>query len=160
MSSAPCGTWNASSGAADLAEKVRRVFTRAGATKARAADRRGARDLRRLLRRRRSSAVRRSAPHACRGAGTRAFAFRDPRCAELLFRYRARNWPDTLDAAERHRWSDWRRTRLTTPALGGLTLDAYFAEIDTQRANAQWSSAQRTLLDQLEQWGREVAATL
>ena len=91
---------------------------------------------------------------------TRAFAFRDPRCTELLFRYRARNYPDTLDAAERHRWSDWRRTRLTTPALGGLTLDAYFAEIDTQRANAQWSGAQRTLLDQLEQWGRELAATL
>jgi exodeoxyribonuclease-1 len=91
---------------------------------------------------------------------TRAFAFRDPRCSELLLRYRARNHPETLDAAERQRWDEWRRTRLTTAALGGLTLDAYFAEIDIQRANTQLSGAQRTLLDQLEQWGRELGATL
>lgn len=32
------------------------------------------------------------------------FPFRDPRLTELLFRYRARNAPDSLDADERLRW--------------------------------------------------------
>jgi exodeoxyribonuclease-1 len=56
--------------------------------------------------------------------GTRAFPFRDPRYPELLFRYRARNWPETLDADERLRWEEFRQARLTrhTP-LTGLTLD-------------------------------------
>src|SRR5690606_38999028 len=44
--------------------------------------------------------------------GTRDFGFQDPRLPELLFRYRARNFPDTLDAAERARWDDYRRRRL------------------------------------------------
>ncbi len=42
----------------------------------------------------------------------RTFGFKDPRLAELLFRYRARNWPDTLSIDERTRWDDYRRLRL------------------------------------------------
>src|SRR5690349_18330833 len=45
--------------------------------------------------------------------GTRAFPFRDPRYPELLFRYRARNWPETLDAGEHARWESFRQARLT-----------------------------------------------
>ena len=30
--------------------------------------------------------------------------FRDKRFPEMLFRYRARNWPDTLAPSEHHRW--------------------------------------------------------
>src|SRR3546814_11358957 len=45
--------------------------------------------------------------------GTRAFPFRDPRYPELLFRYRARNWPETLDADEHMRWQNFRQARLT-----------------------------------------------
>ncbi|HPT27802.1 MAG TPA: hypothetical protein PLZ95_15390, partial [Bryobacteraceae bacterium] len=44
--------------------------------------------------------------------GLANFAFRDPRLPELLFRYRARNWPATLSAAERERWDAYRRERL------------------------------------------------
>ncbi|MGL5041432.1 MAG: exodeoxyribonuclease I, partial [Aeromonas sp.] len=36
--------------------------------------------------------------------GERAFAFSDSRLAEMLFRYRARNWPHTLTEAEQKRW--------------------------------------------------------
>ena len=38
--------------------------------------------------------------------------FGDPRMQQLLFRYRARNWPETLDDAEQQQWSDWLRGRL------------------------------------------------
>ncbi|MDM5069605.1 exodeoxyribonuclease I [Aeromonas salmonicida] len=36
--------------------------------------------------------------------GEREFAFTDARLPEMLFRYRARNWPHTLSEAEQKRW--------------------------------------------------------
>jgi exodeoxyribonuclease-1 len=38
--------------------------------------------------------------------------FRDRRLSEMLFRYRARNFPDSLSAQERQRWEGFRRSRL------------------------------------------------
>ncbi len=89
------------------------------------------------------------------------FPFRDPRYPELLFRYRARNWPDTLDAAEQARWEDFRRQRLTreTP-LTTLTLDAYFAEIAAMRRDPERSGRDQVLLDHLEAWGRDMRSSL
>lgn len=90
-----------------------------------------------------------------------ADAFRDARYPELLFRYRARNWPQTLDAAERERWREFRRERLTTTtALTSVTLDEYFAQIAGLRTNPATTGAQQTLLDQLEAWGREITGEL
>ena len=43
--------------------------------------------------------------------------FRDPRLAEMLFRYRARNFPDTLSAEETERWQRFRRQRLAQPEV-------------------------------------------
>ncbi|HST27175.1 MAG TPA: exodeoxyribonuclease I [Rudaea sp.] len=93
-------------------------------------------------------------------AGLREYAdaFRDSRYAELLFRYRARNFPTSLDAAERERWMEFRRRRLTeSTTLTSVTLDEYFTQIAALRANPAASGAQQTLLDQLEQWGHHVA---
>ena len=39
-------------------------------------------------------------------------AFADPRLDELLFRYRARNFPETLHAAERAQWQEHCADRL------------------------------------------------
>ncbi|MDR3388292.1 MAG: exodeoxyribonuclease I [Rudaea sp.] len=99
----------------------------------------------------------RSTPFAA--LGTRQFGFHDSRFDELLFRYRARNWPQTLTHAEHARWAEFERSRLTqsTP-LTNLTLDQYFAEIAALRAGAATTGAQRIILDQLEIWGRELAA--
>ena len=44
------------------------------------------------------------------------FPFRDPRLPEMLFRYRARNYPETLTDAETARWREFRRERITDPA--------------------------------------------
>ncbi len=41
--------------------------------------------------------------------------FRDPRLPEMLFRYRARNYPETLSADETGKWGDFRRERLNDP---------------------------------------------
>ncbi len=57
-------------------------------------------------------------------------AFADGRLDELLFRYRARNFPGTLNAAERARWLQHCGQRLHEGAGGGLTLAAFFERID------------------------------
>ncbi|MBT8766133.1 exodeoxyribonuclease I [Metapseudomonas boanensis] len=44
--------------------------------------------------------------------------FDDPRLPELLFRYRARNFPETLSDDERGRWFEFCRMRLNSPEFG------------------------------------------
>jgi exodeoxyribonuclease-1 len=96
----------------------------------------------------------RSLPPALLGAHD--FGFRDPRMAELLFRYRARNWPDTLDAADRVRWDDYRRDRLTRDTgRSEYTFDTFFAEIAALRALNTESPERLVLLDALDAWGGE-----
>ena len=57
-------------------------------------------------------------------------AFSDGRLTELLFRYRARNFPQTLTDAEQQQWHEHRAHRLHDGAGGGLTLAAFFERID------------------------------
>ena len=86
-------------------------------------------------------------------------AFRDPRFSTLLFRYRARNFPQTLDPDERAHWEDFRRARLTqSTVLTSIALDAYFAQIAALRATPATTTTQHVLLDRLEQWGHDVNA--
>ncbi len=56
--------------------------------------------------------------------------FDDARLGELLFRYRARNWPESLDADEMERWDAHRAARLFEGDGGARTVDALFTEID------------------------------
>jgi len=88
----------------------------------------------------------------------RELPFRDPRYPELLFRYRARNWPETLSLDEQARWQTFCRERLTksTP-LTNLTLDDYFARIAALRAD-DTRQDKLDLLDQLQAWGEMLAA--
>ena len=86
--------------------------------------------------------------------------FADPRYPELLFRYRARNHPDSLDAADRQRWNDYRRRRLTEGSeLSELGFTSYYERIATLRA-AHANGPQQVLLDALEAWGRRIEETL
>ncbi|MEP7297164.1 MAG: exodeoxyribonuclease I [Burkholderiales bacterium] len=57
-------------------------------------------------------------------------AFGDARLDELLFRYRARNFPDSLDDAQRAQWLEHCAHRLHDGAGGGLTLEAFMEQID------------------------------
>lgn len=89
--------------------------------------------------------------------GGRVFPFRDSRYAELLFRYRARNWPDTLDADECVRWGEFRQRRLDTATpLTALTREEYLATIARLRADPALPAAQLPLLDALERWNVEI----
>ena len=57
-------------------------------------------------------------------------SFDDLRLEELLFRYRARNFHDTLSAEEMQRWEAHRAARLFDGEGGARTLDALFEQID------------------------------
>lgn len=85
--------------------------------------------------------------------------FDDPRFAELLFRYKARNWPEALSADERARWDDYRRTRLSGTTLSEYDFTTYFAEIATLRA-ANEPGPRQAWLDALEAWGRDLERSL
>ncbi len=56
--------------------------------------------------------------------------FADERLAELLFRYRARNFPSTLNDVEQARWAAHCADRLLDGAGGALTIEAFFEQID------------------------------
>ena len=94
--------------------------------------------------------VRATAPESL---GTTTFQFTDARFEELLFRYRARNWPQTLNAEEHKRWDSWCRNRLTMPTeWTTLTLDGFFSEIRHWRVKGGLTLAQSGTLDALESW--------
>lgn len=84
-----------------------------------------------------------------------SFAFRDPRYAELLFRYRARNWPETLDADEQARWHAFVQRRLETATpLTTLTREQYRDILARMRADPALPPAHLPLLDALDIWER------
>jgi exodeoxyribonuclease-1 len=86
--------------------------------------------------------------------GGRPFPFRDARYPELLFRYRARNWPETLSPDEQSRWDAFRLDRLTRDGpLTTLTFDTYAAELAQARSRPD---APMALLDDLDAWAREL----
>ncbi len=58
-------------------------------------------------------------------------AFDDPRLEELLFRYRARNFPDLLSVPDTQRWQQLRAARLFDGMGNARTLEQLFAAIDT-----------------------------
>jgi exodeoxyribonuclease-1 len=57
-------------------------------------------------------------------------AFDDPRLEELVFRYRARNFPASLSLNEAARWEAHRVARLFDGEGGARTVEALFDEID------------------------------
>jgi len=57
-------------------------------------------------------------------------AFDDPRLEELVFRYRARNFPASLSLDEAARWEAHRVARLFDGEGGARTVEALFDEID------------------------------
>ncbi|MGZ8185347.1 MAG: exodeoxyribonuclease I [Methylobacter sp.] len=66
-------------------------------------------------------------------ANTR-FDFIDARLAEMLFRYRARNYPETLSIYERLKWDEFCRNRLKgCQAVAGILLEDYLIQLKKLR---------------------------
>lgn len=57
------------------------------------------------------------------------FNFTDPRLDTLLFRFRARNYPHTLDIGEQQKWQQYCQNKLSSGG-NGLSIDEYMIEIE------------------------------
>lgn len=87
------------------------------------------------------------------------FQFGDERLDELLFRYRARNYAQSLSAAERERWRKHRRARLLDGAVDGArSLAQFSAALDDARRTHEPTAL--PILDQLEAWAENICSDL
>lgn len=82
--------------------------------------------------------------------------FDDERLPELLLRYRARNFPHTLNEAERARWLAHRTGRLMDGEGGALTIAALFDRIDALAETVHDERGQ-AVLEALYAWAEHVA---
>jgi exodeoxyribonuclease I len=85
-------------------------------------------------------------------------AFEDGRLEELLFRYRARNWPQALGEAEQQRWQALRIERLHGGAGGGLSVSRFLERIDA--LSEQADERGQELLAELYDWAEAIAPEL
>jgi exodeoxyribonuclease I len=82
-------------------------------------------------------------------------AFEDARLEELLFRYRARNFPQSMSRDERARWMAHCAERLHQGVGGALTLAAYLDRIDTLAESADERG--QAILEALVDYGEQIA---
>jgi exodeoxyribonuclease I len=80
--------------------------------------------------------------------------FTDARLTELLFRYRARNFPDTLVEGELEQWQQHCAERLHHGAAGALSLEAFFAQLEQLKLSGD---ANVELLQELGNYANRIA---
>ncbi|MBX3617707.1 exodeoxyribonuclease I [Nitrosomonas sp.] len=86
--------------------------------------------------------------------------FHDQRLPELLFRYRARNWPETLTPAEMERWERLRLQRLTQENTdGNLIMDAFITHVSQLRDGHKNDVNATAILNELEAWSHNLLNT-
>ena len=109
--------------------------------------------------RRRLDQLRTLPPAALAGA---RIGFDDARLEELVFRWRARNWPETLDEDGQARWEALRHARLIEGQGGARTLAQLQERLDILVDDAMEREDQRAeaILNALAEWADYVTADL
>ena len=89
--------------------------------------------------------------------GGHLWSFQDKRLPLMLFRYRARNFPDTLSMQEAEMWKKDRRTRLIESTDSShFTFGEFKLELAEARELKQGEPEAQRILDQLEAWVMEI----
>ena len=79
--------------------------------------------------------------------------FQDVRLTEMLFRYRARNWPDTLDQEEKQQWQEYCQHRfISNKDDGAFTQKLCLQRIDELLAEHNKNAKNTTVLSQLRDY--------
>ncbi|MFK7831551.1 MAG: exodeoxyribonuclease I [Congregibacter sp.] len=79
--------------------------------------------------------------------------FEDRRLEEMLFRYRARNFPHTLGQEEQERWDQYRFACLSEGDGRGLDLESFHAALEEALAGKDLVASDRDILTALQSWG-------
>jgi len=88
--------------------------------------------------------------------GTQTWSFTDKRLPEMLFRYRARNYPETLTADEQAQWLEHCRARLVDGESGHLNFQEFYAEIESLRTDGSLDMYKMQLIDDVQTFGGEL----
>lgn len=83
------------------------------------------------------------------------FDFKDSRLPELLFRYRARNFPEFLNTQEQASWLAFCQRRLSDPNAGASVTWSDLARRLAALRSGSLDERQRRILDDVERYGRE-----
>ena len=86
------------------------------------------------------------------------WTFEDRRLPELFFRYRARNFPESLNLDERARWRE--HCCETLAGKAGPNWESFNKDLSDERAREGLSAVQTKALDDLEQYMGELRAEL
>lgn len=91
---------------------------------------------------------------------TLSVPFEDQRLPELLFRYRARNWPQSLSADEQEQWLLYRQQRLGTTASEKILNFERFETALAESRELELDKAQQTVLEQLRTYAQALKSEL
>lgn len=89
-----------------------------------------------------------------------ATGFDDARLPELVFRWRARNWPETLNAEEAARWRAHCAARVLHGAPGYLSLQAFSEQLDAIVAASDDDERTMEIAEALSEWGERLGEQL
>ena len=82
--------------------------------------------------------------------------FVDARLPELVFRYRARNFPETLNPAEQEKWKQHCHDRLLGSQDGVRNLETYREIIAEKKQEYAGNADKLAILDALLEWGKHI----
>ncbi|MCK0107335.1 exodeoxyribonuclease I [Marinobacter sp. S0848L] len=88
--------------------------------------------------------------------GEQEVRFDDERLNEMLFRYRARNYPNTLSGEEMERWEAFRTERLMNPKKGWRSLEAYGLELQQLASDPELTPRNQQILEDLHLYGESL----
>ena len=89
------------------------------------------------------------------------YPFEDNRLNEMVFRYRARNYPETLDEEELQRWNLFKIKRLRNLDGGNtFSINDFFKEVSDRLSQDGLSEADKQILYQVETYGKDLLKKL
>lgn len=86
-----------------------------------------------------------------------SFNFKDPRLPEMLFRYRARNYPQSLSEDELSQWDSYRKNRFNNE--NPLNFSAYM-QLLIEKLSSETDPQKQQILKDLQSWGIKITANL
>jgi exodeoxyribonuclease-1 len=83
-------------------------------------------------------------------------AFNDARLDEMLFRYKARNFPDSLSHDEQEKWLVFCQSRLISGEFGFLNFETYAKSLQDRASMSGVSPEQMAILEELQLYGEAI----
>jgi len=100
--------------------------------------------------------VRSSSPDELR---EHSFVFEDARLDDMLFRYRARNFPESLSAEELQQWHEFRYYRLTDPEADvSISMEEFLETTQALLNDEACSDRDRAILEELQDYSDSLLA--